>query len=183
MKKLNSLVTELSRKLDNIAGLCIVGVMVLVVANILLRALCNRPIAGTYELVCYLTALGIGLALANCAVQKAHIAVDFVADRLALRAQIVIDNLMNIIALGFWSLTVWHLVKYARAMATSGLVSSTAQIPIYPIIYLIALGFCGLCLVLALRLTESISLALTYLNSSKLSWQSGCTDSSRKAIR
>lgn len=155
MKQFTGLVTGLSRVLDRIAGFCMVAVMLLVVTNILLRAVFNRPILGTYEYVTFLTAVTIGLALAHCAVQNGHIAVSFVIEKLPGKIQAAVDVVMNIIALLFWSLCAWQVGKYANTLAVSGVVSPTTQMPFYPFIYLVAFGLVALCLVLLVKVVES----------------------------
>lgn len=160
MEQLTGLVSRFSRVMDRIAGFCMVAVMVLVVANILLRVLFNRPILGTYDYVVLLNAVMIGLALAYCAVQNGHIAVGFLVDRLPSRAQAAIDIVMNIAALVFWVLCAWQVAGYAGMMAASGVVSPTSQIPVFPFIYLLALGILALSLVLLARTAQSIMKAV-----------------------
>jgi TRAP-type C4-dicarboxylate transport system permease small subunit len=160
MEKVTGLVTRISRLLDQLAGLCFVLVMSLVVMNILLRVLFKTPILGAYEIVGYLTAIGIGLALASCAVQNGHIAVDLVINRLPCKLQATIDTLMNLIAFCFWGLAAWHLGKYAQEMTVSKVVAATTRIPLYPIIYLIALSVLGLCLVLMVKMFNSFKKAV-----------------------
>lgn len=157
MKQLTDFVIGLSRHLDKLAGLCVIGTMLLVVANILLRTLFSRPILGSYEIVSYLTALAIGFALAHCAVQSGHIAVGIIVDRLSKSLQAVIDSAINLTALVFWGLCVWHLVEFAQTTAKSGLVSPTAQIPVAPVIYLVALGLASLSLVVFVRSLDSLA--------------------------
>ncbi|MCL6560978.1 MAG: TRAP transporter small permease, partial [Firmicutes bacterium] len=130
MNKFTGLVTGLSRVLDKIAGLCMVAVMVLIVSNILLRALFNRPILGTIDYAVFLTAVMIGLALAYCAVQNGHIAVSFLVDRLPLKMQAAVDIAMGMLCLSFWGLCAWQVANYAKSMAVSGVVSPTTQTPL-----------------------------------------------------
>jgi TRAP-type C4-dicarboxylate transport system permease small subunit len=132
-----------------------VAVMVLIVANIILRAVFKSPILGTIDYATFLTAVMIGLSLAYCAVQNAHIAVDFVMERLPLKIQAVIDMFMGMLSLSFWSLFAWQTAIYANRMASRGVVSSTTQTPVYPFIYLVAFGLFVLCLVLLSNTVES----------------------------
>jgi len=157
---LTDLVTGLSRLLDRLAGLCMVAMMLLVVANVLLRALFKRPILGTYEYVGFLAAAVIGLSLAYCAVQNGHIAVSFVVDRLSPRMQAIVDIIVNALALCFWSLSTWHVGKYAYSISVNGVVSSTTQTPLYYFVYLVAFGLSVLCLVLLVKVVESIKKAV-----------------------
>lgn len=161
MDKVSDLVARVSRFLDRLAGLCLVSVMALVVGNILLRALFKSPITGTYELVSLLTAIVVGLALASCAVQNGHIAVGIVVDQLPCRWQSIFDALVNVAAMSFWAVIAWHISKYAYIMDISGVVASTTQIPLSPIIYLVALGVAGLCLVLLVRFVDSLRKAVS----------------------
>jgi len=183
MNKLTNLVAGVSRQLDTIAGFCLAGVMVLVVANILMRSLFNQPILGTYELVGFLTALGIGFALANCALLNGHIAVDFVVDRFPAKFQLLVGILVDLIGLIFWGYAAWHVGQYAKILATNGVVSATAQIPLYPIVYLIALSLVGLSLVLLARLINALGKVAMGMSLEKLPWQINLSDSARKAVR
>ncbi|WP_027364910.1 TRAP transporter small permease [Desulfotruncus alcoholivorax] len=156
MKKLSGLVAGFSKFLDQIAAFCIVLVMLLTVVNIILRVAVSRPILGAYEFVGYLTAGMIGLALASCALQNGHIAVSFVVDKFSRRIQACVDVFTNVLAVSFWGVAAWYIGKYAGSMSASGVVSPTSQIPFYPFIYLVSFGLVALCLVLVIRLFESI---------------------------
>lgn len=156
MQTFKKIVHTGSRYIDILAGFILAGVAGLVVANVLMRAVFNRPIAGTYELVGYLTAAVIGLSLAHCAVQNSHIAVGFLVDRLPRVTQRFIGVIVNFPSFVFLCLISWYMVSYGNTIALSGRVSSTIQLPFYPFIYLVALGFFMLALVIAFRLMESL---------------------------
>jgi len=140
MKRFSGLVTGLSRVLDQAAGFFLVATMVLIVANILLRAIFKTPVFGAYEYIGLLTALVIGLSIAYCGVRNAHIDVSLVMEKLPARLQAVLSALINIISMCFLAVSAWYVGAYARSMKESGLVSSTTQVPTHPFVYLIALG-------------------------------------------
>ncbi|HZK17965.1 MAG TPA: TRAP transporter small permease [Clostridia bacterium] len=156
MKQISGFVAHISKLLDMLAGLCLVTTMLLVVSNILLRRFTSLSILGTYEYVGFLTALVVGLAIANCAVQNGHIAVDFIVNRLSFRKQAIIDTLTNVAALVFWGFSTWYICGFANSLIVRGVVSPTTQMPFYPIVYLVAFGVFALCLVLLVNLLESI---------------------------
>lgn len=156
MRQFSSGVKGLSRFFDKIAGAFIVMVMVLVVSNVVFRGVFNHPIKGTYELVGLLTAVAVAMGLAHCAMQKGHIAVGFIVGHLPKKMQFIIDILNDFVALLFWSLTTWFLIQYANTMMRKGLVTATAEIPIYPFVYLIACGFLVFCLVIMASLREDL---------------------------
>lgn len=156
VKKYDGLVARLSRFLDQIAGLSLVAVMLVVVGNVLMRSLFKQPILGTYDYVGFLTATAIGLALAHCALRNAHIAVDFVVERLPRKISALIDTATNSIAIVFWALALWNLALYAGSMKANAVVSATSQVPISPFVYLVAFGLFSLCLVLLSHLADSL---------------------------
>jgi len=141
--------------MDKLAGICIFSVMLLIVANIVLRTVFNQPILGTYELVGFLTAIGVALALAHCAFQEGHIAVSFIMEHFPQKIQSITAVIVNAASLMLWAATVWSLGKFGHAMKIKELVSPSAEIPVYPFIYLVAFGMLGLCLVLLFKLLVS----------------------------
>ena len=157
MRQFSSLVKGISRTLDKIAGAFIVVVMLLVVSNVVLRGIFNHPIKGTYELVGLLTAVAVSMGLAYCALQKGHIAVGFVVEYFPKKIQLIIDILNHFAALCFWSFTTWFLIQYGHTMMKKGLVTATAEIPVYPFVYFISCGFLVLCLVLMIALKEDVT--------------------------
>ncbi len=149
-------VNALSRWLDRIAGLCLAGTMVLVVCNIILRVAFNRPMAGAVDYVGFLSALAISLALAYCAVQNAHIAVDFILEKFPSRVRAVVDTAINAVGLVFWCVVFWKMTEYGRSLAANGVVAPTTQMPLHPFVYLVSLGLFALCLVMLVRFTDSV---------------------------
>lgn len=147
MDKFNKIVAKTSRLLDDIAGWIIVVIMALIVVNILLRAFFKNPIKGVYEYTGYFTSLVIGFAIAKCAVEKAHIAVDFIVEKLNPRIQLVIDTVLGSITIVFFVFSSIQVLLYGVNVVKSGEVSATAHIPFYPFIFMVSAGLFMLCLV------------------------------------
>lgn len=141
MQILERVAIRLSRGLDFLAGFILAVTAALVVANILGRALLQRSILGTYEMVGFFTAAAVGLALARCAIENGHIAVEFIMDRLPERLQGIITIITALPILAFLGFITYHLFLYGGRIAVSGEVSSTTRIIFYPFIYVLALGF------------------------------------------
>ncbi|MHB8125231.1 MAG: TRAP transporter small permease [Desulfitobacteriaceae bacterium] len=166
--------------MDKLAGICIFSVMLLIVTNIILRVVFNHPILGTYELVGFLTAMGIGFALAHCAFQDGHIAVSFIMELFPQKIQSIVDILINAVSLMFWAGAVWYLGEFGQAMKMKGLVSPSAEIPVYPFIYLIALGLLGLSMVVLFKFLLSCREVFGCLSLSKQSWELKASDTVSK---
>jgi len=156
---LEKIINLFAREMDRVAQWAIVILMALVVTNIVLR-FAWRPLLGTYEFVSFLSAVVISFALAHCAVQRGHIAVTLIVDRLPPRGQAIVDVIINAVSIIFFGLTVWQISLYATDMVISGEVSPTTKTPFYPFVYGVALGFLALCLVLLVDLLKSINRAV-----------------------
>lgn len=152
MKKTTEFINGISRLLDRIAGWGIVALLALVVINILMRVLFNKPLLGVYEYAGFLAAVVIGLSLAFCYVQDAHISISFITDRLPPRIRRIVNVVVKTIATVFMGLFSYQMVLYALKTAASGEVSTTTRCLIYPFILIVALGLMMLCLTMLARL-------------------------------
>ncbi|HED24238.1 MAG TPA: TRAP transporter small permease [Firmicutes bacterium] len=151
MQIFEALVVKISRGLDSLAGLILAGTALLVVVNILGRTLINQSILGTYEMVGFLTAAVVGLAMARCAVERGHITVTFILERFPPIIQRVVEIIIGIPVLVFFIFASYHLFRYGRVMAVSGEVAPTTQLIFYPFVYLVAIGFVVLALTVLLQ--------------------------------
>lgn len=149
-------IVKTSRGLDVLAGLILAGTALLVVANIIGRTLLNYSILGTYEMVGFLTAAAVGLSLARCAVENSHIAIEFILDRFPQKVQRAVEIIFSIPSILFLAFATYNLFAYGLRIARTGEVSPTTQIIFYPFIYLAAIGFMLLTLVVLLKFIKLI---------------------------
>ncbi len=163
MKSLADLAENLSRIMDRIAGFCIVVMMLLIVSNIILRAVFKQPLVGTIDYVNILIALTIGLSIAYCAVQDGHIAIEFFIDKMPASVAAVIKSMVNLIAVIFWGFAAWYMMGFASSMNANGQVTATSQIPLSPVAYIITLGLMAICLVILSQLVNNIYAVYTLI--------------------
>ena len=133
--------------------------MLLVVGNILLRVVW-RPIFGTYDIVGFIGAILVAFAIAYCAVQRGHIAVELVVTRFPKRVQGIIGSITGIFSLGIFGLITWQCLVLANDMWRLGELSMSAHMPFYPYIYGVAFGCALLCLVILVDLGKSLAEAV-----------------------
>src|SRR5690606_40156707 len=72
------------------AGLALIAMMLFTVADMALRAL-GRPVAGSYEIIGWLSAAAMALALGYTQVHRGHVAIDLLATRLRGRTRAAIE--------------------------------------------------------------------------------------------
>ncbi len=157
MQLFETVVIRVSRGLDFIAGIILAATALLVVANILGRVLLGQSILGTYEMVGYFTAGAVGLALARCALENSHIAVEFIVEKLPPGMQKAIELIVSLPAFAFLLFLTFNLIAYGYGIAESGEVSSTIRLAYYPFIYLVGIGFFMLAMVALLKMLKLIT--------------------------
>jgi TRAP-type C4-dicarboxylate transport system permease small subunit len=112
-----------------LAALFLAAMMLLTVADVALRAVANRPIHGTFELIELLLACTIFLALPAVFLRDEHLVVD-VIDHLTRPSVVrVLDLVGALISLGVLVVMAWQMVPLARTMHEFGDVTSDLSIP------------------------------------------------------
>ena len=144
--KIDRWITSTSYGFNVIGATAILAMMLLTCTDVVLRMF-RMPIPGTYETIGLLGALFVSFSLAQTSLQKGHIAVDFLIQKLPLNIQFVVYCINELVSAALFSLITWQMFEYANNLRVSGVVSMTLQIPIFPILYGIAVG-CGLLSVL-----------------------------------
>lgn len=130
-----------------IAGVALVGIMFLTVADVFLR-LFKMPIVGTYEIVSLLGAVVIGFAIPQTTLERGHVLMDFLTGRLHGGVQRVLHLFTRLVAAMIFLIIGWNLFVLGNDLLKAGQVSLTLKMPEYPVAFGIA--FCCLlqCLVL-----------------------------------
>lgn len=132
---------------NTIACVALLSMMLLSTADVILR-LFNRPIPGTYELVGFLGTVIVSFALAFTSMEKGHIAVEILVSRLPRRIQLAIETFTNLLSFLLFGLIACQAFIYAIDIRKSGEVSPTLQMPVYPFLAGMAVGFTLLCILL-----------------------------------
>ena len=142
-----------------VAAAAVAGMMVLTCLDIVLR-LFRHPIPGTYEMVGFLGAVFAAFSLGYTSVNRGHIAVDFLVQKLSPRTQNWVDGVNALICSIFFGFLARQCLVYAADLKSFGEVSMTLQMPIYPFVYGIAAGCFLLTLVLGVRFVKNAAVAM-----------------------
>jgi TRAP-type C4-dicarboxylate transport system permease small subunit len=147
MAGLFGVVERLSKWMQAIAGVALAFIMFLTVADVILR-LFGHPIVGTFELVGLGGAVVIGFGIPITSWLRGHIFVDFVINWFSKKVQNAFNITTRCVSIGLFILIGSNLFKLGMDLYRSGEVTSTRQLPFYPVAY--GLGVCCLiqCLVL-----------------------------------
>ncbi len=125
-----------------IGGIALVVMTAVSCMNMGLRML-GYPIAGIYDLVCYLGALVAALPLAYTQLNKGHIAVDIVTRLLPVSLRRTAVGISYVLGIVFFGVAAWKIASLGNILREAGEVSETLKMPFWPFTYAVALS-CGL---------------------------------------
>jgi TRAP-type C4-dicarboxylate transport system permease small subunit len=149
MQLLEKLNDVLNTYLLIIGGMAVLALMALATGNVLLR-IAGMPFRGAYELVSFLGAVVTAFALGYTQKRKFNIVVDILSDTFPKGVKRFLDGLGDLIAMVFFAVVAWVVLRWGLRIAASGEVSETLKIVYYPFIFCVALGFAVLSLTLAI---------------------------------
>jgi len=147
MKIILTSVHKMSKILSSISSIALVSIMVLTVADVVLRIF-KRPITGTYEIVGLLGAIVIGLGIPITSWIRGHIYVDFLTQKLPQERRNVVNIFTRLLGIGLFFIAGWNLIVVGMDLYHTGEVTLTRQLPFYPVAYGLAVSCFVQCFVL-----------------------------------
>jgi TRAP-type C4-dicarboxylate transport system permease small subunit len=138
---------KVSKYMDVIAGAALVFIMVLTSLDVILRYL-GYPIEGAYDMVSLGGAFVIGFALPKTTLERTHVAVDIVVDKLRPRQRTFLNISTKVIVLLFFIALGSYLVRMGASFLRTGDSTLTLALPLYPVAFV--LGVCSFLEVMAL---------------------------------
>jgi|SRR5271157_3340823 len=138
MDALFDMLRKVSKFLNIIGMVALSFMMFLTVADVLMRA-GGHPIVGTYEIVSLSLALVIGFAIPKVSLDKGHVYMEFLLDKLGPRSKDVMNTFTRILVLVLFIFIGCNLLDVAAEFHASGEVSPTVKLPFYPVAYGVAI--------------------------------------------
>jgi TRAP-type C4-dicarboxylate transport system permease small subunit len=130
---------KLSRVINWIALGALTFIMLLTVSDVVLRFF-GHPIVGTFEVVGFCGAIIIAFALPMTTLERGHIFVDFMTQKMPKSVKKVMDLATRVLSIVLFAVIGWNLFIYSNKLMASGEVSLTIQLPFYPFSY--GVGVC-----------------------------------------
>jgi TRAP-type C4-dicarboxylate transport system permease small subunit len=139
LESLFGILLRVSKILSYISGAALTFMMLLTVADVLLRA-GGRPILGTYEMVALSLAIVIGFTIPKVSLDRGHVYMEIILDRLSPRSRAILNTSTRLVCIALFAVIGYNLFLIGNEFHASGEVSSTIRIPFYPLAY-----FVGVC--------------------------------------
>lgn len=154
MQALEKLSGLLNTALAWAAGAALIAMMLFTVADMVLRGL-GRPVAGSYEIIGWLSAAAMAMALGYTQIHRGHVAIDLLTTRLGGRTRAAIEFVVSGLALLLFAAVAWYVARYGRVLQETGSLSETLKAIVYPWVYVVAAGAAGLALALLVDFLRS----------------------------
>ena len=138
---------KISKWMNVIAYMALTFIMLLTVTDVVLRQF-RHPIIGTFEIVQLAGAVVIAFGLPITSWMRGHIYVDFFINTFPGRAKNFMNILTRVIGIAIFIFIAYNLFRFATDLLISGEVTSTMQLPFYPIVYGMGVACFMQCLVL-----------------------------------
>ena len=126
------LIKRFSNVLYLIGGIFIIGMMLLIVVNVILRAITGSPISGTYELASLCAVLFVGVSIPVCTLADSHIKVDIISQKFKNMPKLVIDIITRVLDCLAGVILTYTAFRLAMRMVQTGESTSTLDVPIWP---------------------------------------------------
>ncbi|MGZ3494786.1 MAG: TRAP transporter small permease [Thermodesulfobacteriota bacterium] len=140
MGNLYSILLRVSKILSYIGAVALTFMMLLTVADVILRA-GGRPILGTYEIVAFSLAIVIGFTIPQVSLDRGHVLMEIVLDKVSKRSKTILNTFTRLLCIILFAIVGYNLFLIGNELITSGEVSSTLKLPFYPIAY--GVGVCS----------------------------------------
>jgi len=134
-----NLLQQAGKYLNYLAGAALTFMMLLTVGDVLLRT-GGRPIVGTYEIVALTLAAVIGFGIPQTSLDRGHINMDFLLEKLPLTVRRALDTATRLICFSLFALIGYNLLEMGASYRISGEMTATVRLPFYPVAY--GLAFC-----------------------------------------
>lgn len=138
-----------------IAAAALLSIVFLTVTDVVLRRF-RMPIDWAFEVVVLLGAIAIGFSVPKTTIDKGHVLMDFVTEKLPQRWQTGFSVITRGLGIVIFAIFGWRLFPYGNNLWRSGQVTPILEVPEYPVAYGIGICCFLVCLVLLNDLAERI---------------------------
>lgn len=149
-----SVIDRLVVLLKRLGGAALVGMMILTCIDVVTRYF-GYPIFGMVEIVSFLATILLACAMPLTHVEKGHVGVDLLVRRLPTRSQTVIDAITSLLGAVLFGIVSWQMFLYGGTIKRSGEVSMSLEFPTYVFVYVVAVAFAALSLVILVEFLEN----------------------------
>ena len=151
-KFLEKTLSLVSYRVSNLGQIVLMAMVLLVVADVVLRRALNSPLSFSFELIEVMLVVAVFFAVAYTGSQRGHASIDLLVSRFPQKARAIIHVFIYLISVGIYSLIAWRTFLHGIHIEDIGQATALLGIPYYPFVFVVAFGTILLVLVLLAQL-------------------------------
>lgn len=128
--------------------------MVSVVCGDIVLRVCGHAVKGAYDVVRVAGAVCVACALPLTTAMKGHVAIEFFFQKLGRAGRLAVDSLMRLMMIAVFFFAAYECVGYGLRFLRNGEVTSTIELPIFWVPWLMAAAFAASALVVVFHLVH-----------------------------
>jgi TRAP-type C4-dicarboxylate transport system permease small subunit len=156
---IRKLAYPISKTLNSLGAWALLGITLLTGLDVFLRYFFARPIKGTYELTEVVLCVLVFFGLAYTAANKGNVSVPLVVSRMPQRARALVTGVGCLLSMALVFVMAWRGFVQAMIYRNQNLTSAIFHFPIFPLLFVVALGCGVLFLILLADFLEAIGKA------------------------
>jgi len=102
----------------------------------------------------------VTLAISYCAYQRGHIEIEILMEHLPQRVQDIVGSVMTLLGAAFFGIASWQCVVVGNSMKEANETTMAVYVPLFPFMYILAVGLAFMALVILLRCVKYVSKAV-----------------------
>jgi TRAP-type C4-dicarboxylate transport system permease small subunit len=123
-----------------VAGLALLSILFLTVADITGRSAFRRPVPGTVELTGMILVIVVFLSVARSEDMGDHITIDLIYERVGTRFKMFLDIFADALTIVVVALLSYQLYQFVLRNQSSGAETPVLDIPVWPFVLVAAVG-------------------------------------------
>jgi TRAP-type C4-dicarboxylate transport system permease small subunit len=112
--------------------------MVLITCTDIVLRLIGHPIIGAYDLVRVAGAISMACALPYVTAVKGHVAIEYFFQKMNLLGRNIVDRVLNLVGITLFSMLANESFRSGTKMKVRGEVTATLQLPMFWVLWLVA---------------------------------------------
>lgn len=138
------------------AGATLSFLVLLIAVDVTLRRAFNSPLTFSYEIIQFGLVIVVWGSVLYSTIRERHISIDVLVSRLPVKTRQVLRLTFDFISSVVLLLIGWQSITYAVDLRDAHRVSSMLDIPLYPFVFIVALGAILAGLILLVNFVDSV---------------------------
>ena len=134
-----------------IAGVGIITTMLVTCLDVVLRIF-RSPLIGAYDIVKIAGTITIAAAMPYTTAVNGHVSIEYFSLKLPPKSRVVVNSLVRTLGIALFAFLAWQSINYGTSLEKSGQVTSTLQLPVYWVPYVLAFSCAVVVLVILYNL-------------------------------